>query len=65
MASRDVLQHSSMTYGGEIIASGPTTAAAVVDLWMNSAPHREIMLSSRYTLAGSGYVNGYWTVQFG
>jgi uncharacterized protein YkwD len=65
MASRDVLQHSSMDYRGEIIASGPTTAERVVQLWMNSPSHREIMLSSRYTLIGSGYVNGYWTVQFG
>jgi uncharacterized protein YkwD len=64
MASKRVLQHSTMNYGGEIIASGPTTAQAVVDLWLNSPPHREIMLSSRYTTAGAGYVNGYWTVQF-
>jgi uncharacterized protein YkwD len=53
-----------MSYGGEIIASGATTAVAVVDLWMNSPPHREILLSSRYTIVGAGYVNGYWTVQF-
>lgn len=65
MASRNVLQHSSMTYSGEIIASGATTAAQVVDLWMNSPAHRDIMLDGRYTLVGSGYVNGYWTVQFG
>lgn len=65
MASTNTLQHSNMTYSGEIIASGPTTAQAVVDLWMNSAPHREIMLNASYTLVGAGYVNGYWTVQFG
>lgn len=65
MASRNVLQHSSMYYGGEIIASGATTAEQVVQLWLNSPPHRAIMLDGRYTLIGSGYVNGYWTVQFG
>jgi uncharacterized protein YkwD len=54
-----------MAYGGEIIASGPSTAEAVVDLWMNSPDHRQILLDDRYEIIGSGYVNGYWTVQFG
>jgi uncharacterized protein YkwD len=68
MASRGVLVHSSPPSNklwGEIIASGYTTAESVVNGWMNSPGHRARILDPQYTLIGSGYVNGYWTVQFG
>jgi uncharacterized protein YkwD len=68
MASRGVLVHSTPppnTLWGEIIASGYTTAESVVEGWMNSPGHRARILDGQYTIVGSGYVNGYWTVQFG
>ena len=65
MAKAGVLSHSNFNYGGEIIASGATTAEQAVQLWMNSPPHRVILLSNDYTMIGSGYADGYWTVQFG
>lgn len=68
MASRGVLVHStppSNKLWGEIIASGYRTAEAVVAGWMSSPGHRDRILDPQYTIAGSGYVNGYWTVQFG
>lgn len=64
MAAQRVLYHSDMVFGGEIIASGATTPQRAVELWLNSPPHREIMLSPRYTQIGSGHVDTYWTVQF-
>ena len=65
MAQSGVLSHSNYSYGGEIIASGAYTAEQAVQLWMNSPSHREILLSTSYTMIGAGYSNGYWTVQFG
>ena len=59
---------------GEIMywASGPpgNTAAASVDWWMNSPPHREIIQNCAFTHAGVGlfYPGGegwYTTVDFG
>lgn len=64
MAARDVLSHSGSGYGGEIIASGAETASEAVSLWLQSGPHREIMLSGRYTSIGAGQMDGYWVVQF-
>lgn len=64
MASVNVLSHSSSGYLGEIIASGATSAESALQLWLGSTPHRDIMLDPRYREIGSGYVNGYWTVQF-
>lgn len=51
---------------GENIAIGYPTPAAVVDAWMNSPlGHREAILSSSFVVAGVGYYNGAWTVNFG
>lgn len=47
---------------GENIAKGYSTAQAVVDAWMRSQSHRELLLSSRYTAMGIGHADGYWTL---
>lgn len=41
---------------GEIIAmiTGPTSAAEIVQLWMDSPPHRIAILDGAYRLAGAG-----------
>lgn len=67
MANQKLLVHSTPPnkLWGEIIASGYTTAESVVNGWMNSPPHRDLILKPEFKIIGSGYVNGYWTVQFG
>lgn len=51
---------------GENIAIGYPTPAAVVDAWMNSPlGHREAILNGSFVVAGVGYYNGAWTVNFG
>ncbi|WP_063790228.1 CAP domain-containing protein [Streptomyces sp. NRRL B-24085] len=53
------------TASGETIASGAASASAVVALWMDSGPHRDILLACRYTQAGVGVAAGaggpWWT----
>ena len=77
MKQLNYFSHTSPTYGspfdmmkalgiryvsaGENIAMGYRTAEAVVNAWMNSPSHRENLLSSRYTVMGIGYADGYWT----
>lgn len=53
--------------GGENIAMGQTSAAEVMNDWMNSPGHRRNILDCSFTLIGVGYVaNGhYWTQNFG
>lgn len=76
MAENGYFSHTSPTYGtpftmmrtlgvsyrsaAENIAMGYTEAEAVVAAWMASTSHRESLLSSRYTVLGVGYYNGYW-----
>ena len=61
---------------GENIAAGQTTAAQVVEGWMNSPGHRANILNPNYTEIGVGYeylqndtgsvnYNHYWTQVFG
>ena len=61
---------------GENIAAGQTTAAQVVEGWMNSPGHRANILNPNYTEIGVGYEylqndtgsvnhNHYWTQVFG
>lgn len=66
MAETDVLQHrpTLFPYTGEIIASGADTATTALSLWLNSPPHRAIMLDPKYTMVGIGYNAGYWIVVF-
>jgi len=85
MADNNYFSHQSPTYGtagdmllkfgitwsvwGENIASGQNTPEQVVNEWMNSASHRENILSPNFTFIGVGYCtnsNGtpYWTQMF-
>ena len=57
---------------GENIAAGYSTPQAVVTAWMNSAGHRQNILSSAYCDLGVGYAynrsstyDHYWTQDFG
>ncbi len=82
MQKNHYFSHTSPTYGspfdmmrslgisyrsaGENIAMGYSTAAAVVNAWMNSPGHRANILSGSYKQIGVGYVSngGYWTQWF-
>lgn len=85
MRDRHYFNHNSPQYGsphqmirnfgisyrasGENIAAGQTSAQAVFNAWMNSAGHRQNILSSNYTHIGVGYAKGgsyghYWTQMF-
>jgi uncharacterized protein YkwD len=57
---------------GEIIAAGSADVQTMLNLWMNSQSHRDIILDPHYQDFGVGYAaNGsskygyYWTVDFG
>jgi uncharacterized protein YkwD len=55
---------------GENIAAGQTSAAAVMDAWMNSPGHRANILNCGYREIGVGLYRGgsmrfYWTQNFG
>jgi uncharacterized protein YkwD len=57
---------------GEIIGWGFTNAESMIAWWMNSAPHRTLILSTALEDFGAGYVDQrassyryYWTVNFG
>lgn len=82
MADKNYFSHTSPTYGspftmmknygiayksaGENIAQGQTTAAQVVNAWMNSAGHKANILNQNYTHIGVGFVadGNYWTQMF-
>ncbi|MET9680152.1 CAP domain-containing protein [Streptomyces coeruleorubidus] len=53
-------------HSAEIIAAGAGTPEAAVRTWMDSAPHRAIVLTCRYTHAGAGVAGGsggpWWTL---
>ncbi|MEU9214745.1 CAP domain-containing protein [Streptomyces sp. NPDC048415] len=57
------------TLGGENIARGQTTAAAVMDAWMNSEGHRANILNCDFKTLGVGAHFGsggpWWTQDFG
>ncbi|MBY0223931.1 MULTISPECIES: CAP domain-containing protein [Sporosarcina] len=82
MAKNNYFSHTSPTYGSpfdqmkmngityrkaaENIAQGQRNAQEVVTAWMNSAGHRQNILTPEFTHIGIGYdANGnYWTQQF-
>lgn len=85
MATNNYFSHTSPTYGspfemmkqfginysaaGENIAMGQSTAASVVNAWMNSEGHRANILNANFTKIGVGYYKGsngspYWTQMF-
>ncbi|MFI0242196.1 CAP domain-containing protein [Streptomyces sp. NPDC016845] len=53
-------------YAGEAIARGADGAAAVVELWMDSPSHHDLILTCRFTHAGVGRAEGpggpWWTL---
>ena len=65
--------HASLV--GEVIFAAPNSmdnAYSAVAGWMNSAPHKEVLLTSGFTEIGVGYYcvsggtyQGYYTVDFG
>ncbi|NIK62337.1 CAP domain-containing protein [Kribbella shirazensis] len=72
----DRMRDAGFTGGAmaENIAAGYSTAAAVVEGWMNSEGHRRNMLNCKYTMIGIGYDsgvikpewgNGSWVQNFG
>lgn len=56
---------------GETIGCGQTSPGMIVETWMNSPPHRAILLCTLCTELGAGYASvstpiwHYWTVNFG
>lgn len=67
-----ILPNSRYYIAGENIAAGNSTAAKVVQQWMNSPGHRANILRSDYTELGVGYVykensqyKHYWVQIFG
>jgi uncharacterized protein YkwD len=74
LASHDAFYHQSMTallrrcnarYAGETLAKGNITPSTLVNLWMNSPAHRQVMLSSSPRRIGIGAVpdsHGQWVV---
>jgi uncharacterized protein YkwD len=60
--------YTNWTWMGENIAYGQTSAAQVMDDWMNSKGHRENILEPKAKELGVGYVGGgttYWVQEFG
>jgi uncharacterized YkwD family protein len=54
----------SFSYAGENIAKGQKTPQTVMTSWMNSAGHRQNILSPNYTKIGVAYYNGEWVQEF-
>lgn len=60
------------SWKGEIIAVGYGDVESVINGWMNSQGHRDLILKPEFTHAGVGYIyvpdsewGFYWTVDFG
>jgi uncharacterized protein YkwD len=79
MARRNVLDHGnywgrihavtpSATDGGEDVAAGQASVAAVMQGWMASPPHRANILAYNYNLVGVGRADGdgkaFWVADF-
>jgi uncharacterized protein YkwD len=66
MDRRNVLMHRPTVapYSAEVIASGTDDPHRALQLWFNSPPHREIVLSPNYDKLGVGYSGGYWIMVF-
>ena len=72
-ARLDWICDESYSWSGEIIGANSTGSMAwMIELWMDSPGHRDIILGEAYTHAGVGYAyhpnsqyGHYWTVDFG
>jgi uncharacterized protein YkwD len=61
----DLLDECSATYAGETLGRGTMTPRGLVRLWMNSPPHRAVLLSPKPRRIGVGAtadVTGRWVV---
>ena len=56
------LWNPSGTKIGEDLARNFNSEEAVVNAWMNSPKHREIMLDKDYKYMGFGHYQSYWTL---
>jgi uncharacterized YkwD family protein len=54
----------SYSYAGENIAKGQRNPDEVMNAWMNSAGHRQNILSPNFTKIGVAYYNGEWVQEF-
>jgi uncharacterized YkwD family protein len=52
------------SYAGENIAKGQRTPQEVMTAWMNSAGHRQNILSPNFAKIGVAYYNGEWVQEF-
>jgi uncharacterized YkwD family protein len=52
------------SYAGENIAMGQRTPQEVMTAWMNSAGHRQNILSPNFAKIGVAYYNGEWVQEF-
>ena len=74
LATTNTFYHQSMTkllnrchayYAGETLGRGAITPKTLVTMWMHSAPHRHVLMSSSPTRIGIGATpnaNGEWVV---
>jgi uncharacterized YkwD family protein len=62
----DMMKSYNITYryAGENIAKGQRTPQEVMTAWMNSAGHRQNILSPNFTKIGVAYYNGEWVQEF-
>ncbi|GGH36732.1 CAP domain-containing protein [Paenibacillus segetis] len=62
----DLMTSQGIQYrtAGENIAKGQRTPEEVMNAWMNSAGHRQNILSANYTTIGVAYYNGVWVQEF-
>jgi len=51
--------------GDECIARGAVGAEGALLMWLNSPPHRDTILSRKYTTMGIGNEGNYWTFRGG
>lgn len=61
----DVLDECSAAYAGETLGRGTMTPRGLVRLWMNSPPHRAVLLSGKSRRIGVGATpddSGRWVV---
>ena len=54
----------SYSYAGENIAKGQRDPQEVMNAWMNSAGHRQNIMSPNFTKIGVAYYNGEWVQEF-
>ena len=54
-------KHGYAGAGGEVLVTGPPDAPVLMDTWLNSPAHRDILLSAKYVHLGVGCYQGPYT----